>query len=300
MPLSSSTGARSSIAATTSGSASSAAIERSTCRPPWVLTTTPSTPSSSARRASSGCSTPLSRIGSRVLDRSQARSAQVIDGPGVDAEERLDGGAGQRRAQVVAERAGPRLRHADQRLDRGRGRPRLRAPASPAGGRPLLDQPPEHRVGRVLRDALAERERQVAEVEVARPPAEHRGVEGDHERVAAGRLGPADQALDQLVGRRPVQLEPARGVAHRRGALLHRHRRLVGEDHRHARATPRPGPPPGRPRRARAPGRRPGRAAAARAAVVRTARRRCRGGSRPAAPGGRRPTCRTPRGWPAG
>ena len=66
------------------------------------------------------------------------------------------------------------------------------------------------------------------------PPAEHRGVERDHQRVAAGRLGPADQALDQLVGGRPVQLEPARRVAHRGGAVLHRHRRLVGEDHRHA------------------------------------------------------------------
>ena len=80
----------------------------------------------------------------------------------------------------------------------------------PAARRPLLDEPAEDRVGGVLRDALAERERQVAEVEVAGPPAEHRGVERDDDRVAARRLGPPDQALDQLVGRRPVQLEPAR------------------------------------------------------------------------------------------
>ncbi len=43
-----------------------------------------------------------------------------------------------------------------------------------------------------------------------------------------------DQALDQLVGGAPVELEPAQAVAHRLGADLHRHRRLVGEDHRHA------------------------------------------------------------------
>ena len=143
-------------------------------------------------------------------------------------------GSGERR--LSRNEPGPRLRHADQRLDRGRRRAAAAAPAVAGRGRgALLDQPPEHRVGGVLRDALAERERQVAQVEVARPPAQHRRVEGDHERVAAGRLRPADQALDQLVGRRPVQLEPARRVAHRRGALLHRHRRLVGEDHRHAR-----------------------------------------------------------------
>ena len=43
-----------------------------------------------------------------------------------------------------------------------------------------------------------------------------------------------DEALDELVRRAPVELEPARRVAHRRGDLLHRRRRLVGEDHRDA------------------------------------------------------------------
>ena len=39
-----------------------------------------------------------------------------------------------------------------------------------------------------------------------------------------------DEALDQLVRRAPVELEPARGVAHRPRGFLHGSRRLVGED----------------------------------------------------------------------
>ena len=71
---------RPATAASTSGRASSAPMERSTCRPPCVLTTSPSTPASSACRASSGCRTPLSSSGSRVWALSQARSVQVIEG----------------------------------------------------------------------------------------------------------------------------------------------------------------------------------------------------------------------------
>ena len=169
----------------------------------------------------------------------------------------------------------------------------------PGARRPLLHQPAEHRVGRVLRDALAQRERQVPEVEVARAPAEHRGVERDHERVAAGGLGPPDQALDELVRRRPVQLEPARGVAHRGGALLHRHRRLVGEDHRHAHRRRRAGHGEVGLVVHQLEGARPGRAAAGRAAGGRTARPRSPGCSRRAAPAAPRPTGRRRPGWPA-
>ena len=94
MPLSSSTGTRPSTAATTPGSASSDAIEPSTCRPPWFDTTIPATPASRARRASSGCRIPLSRIGSRVSARSVGEVGPGQRRPRVDVEERLDGGAG--------------------------------------------------------------------------------------------------------------------------------------------------------------------------------------------------------------
>ena len=62
------------------GSASSEPTEPSTCRPPWLETTMPSMPCSTASRASSGWRMPLSTIGSLVCSRSQAKSAQVSDG----------------------------------------------------------------------------------------------------------------------------------------------------------------------------------------------------------------------------
>ena len=62
------------------GSASSVAIAPSTWRPPWLETTMPSMPSSTARRASSGWQMPLSRIGSFVRSRRNGRSSQVSDG----------------------------------------------------------------------------------------------------------------------------------------------------------------------------------------------------------------------------
>jgi hypothetical protein len=79
-PESSSTGARPSTAATTPGSASSVAIAPSTWRPPWLETTMPSTPAASARRASSGCRMPLSRIGSFVRSRRNGRSSHDSEG----------------------------------------------------------------------------------------------------------------------------------------------------------------------------------------------------------------------------
>jgi len=69
MPLSKSTGKSSGTTSTTPGSASSAAIDPSTCRPPWFETTIPSYPRRTASRASSGCSTPLTRSGRSVASR---------------------------------------------------------------------------------------------------------------------------------------------------------------------------------------------------------------------------------------
>ena len=102
--------------------------------------------------------------------------------------------------------------------------------ADRAGGH----QAAEDRVARVLGDALAAQEREEGRLEVARAPADRRRVERQHDRLAAARLGAADEALDELVRGAPVELEPVRAVAERLGALLHRPRRLVGEDHRHA------------------------------------------------------------------
>ena len=49
-----------------------------------------------------------------------------------------------------------------------------------------------------------------------------------------------DEALHELLARAPVELEPARRVAEDLGDLLHRHRRLVRVDHRHAEVPDRP------------------------------------------------------------
>ena len=100
--------------------------------------------------------------------------------------------------------------------------------------RAVRHQPPEHRVARVLGDSLAAQEGEEGGFEVARAPAHGRGVEREHDRLAAARLGAADEALDEVVRGAPVELEPMRAVAERLGALLHRARGLVGEDHRHA------------------------------------------------------------------
>ena len=62
------------------GSASIVAIAPSTCRPPWLETTIPSIPCSIAASASAGWRIPLSRIGSRVRSRRNARSSQESDG----------------------------------------------------------------------------------------------------------------------------------------------------------------------------------------------------------------------------
>ena len=98
----------------------------------------------------------------------------------------------------------------------------------------LLERFDEHRVARVLRDPLSAEERQVREIEVANPPAEHRRVEREDDRAAPAPLSPRDEARDELVRRAPVELEPARCVAHGTCCFLHRARGLVREDERDA------------------------------------------------------------------
>ena len=84
-------------------------------------------------------------------------------------------------------------------------------------------------------NALATRERQRTEIQILRTPPQHGRVEGDDDGLRADRLGPVQQAVDEVLVRAPVQLEPARCVAHRGGAVLHRRAALVGEDVRHPR-----------------------------------------------------------------
>ena len=191
----------------------------------------PSTPCSTACRASSGWRMPLSRIGSLVSSRSRG-----------------DVGPGQRRPRVDRQepcaprrRGMPERRFARKPAGVGRALSRISERTAAGVGRPdrvhrlrLERCAVEHGVARVLRDPLAEREREVREVEVARPPAEHRRVERDDDGVAAAGLRAPDEARDELVRGAPVELEPARPVAHRGGDLLHRPRRLVREDQRHA------------------------------------------------------------------
>ena len=196
MPLSMRTVASPPTASRTSTSASSEATAPSTCRPPWFETTIPSTPCSSAIRASSAVSTPLTRIGNSVRSRSQARSAHVSP--------RLEKIESARTEAVRTSSSGGASREA-------RKPGSLKNCASPSPWR----------------------NGQIAEPEVARPPAEHQGVEGDDDRAVARRAGPVDDAADELAVVEPVELVPARGVAELRGDVLERARRGAREDHRH-------------------------------------------------------------------
>jgi hypothetical protein len=60
--------------------------------------------------------------------------------------------------------------------------------------------------------------------------ARNTGSEGQHDRLAAAILRAGDQRAHELVVARPVELEPARHLAHHRRAVLHPHGGLVGED----------------------------------------------------------------------
>ena len=172
----------------------------STCRPPWLLHTSACTPASTARRASSGCCTPLSTSGSA----------------GVLAQER----------EVVPRQRG--LLNTPTNFITA-------APSSPSGS-PCV----EHRVAEVVGDALRAQERQVRGVEVARPPAQLPGVERDDDaprsrppprgagttRPARGR--PASRAGTTSARARPprrppsASTTPSRRSSARRGAAAAR------------------------------------------------------------------------------
>ena len=212
MPLSKSTGTSDPAprtASTTPGSASSAATERSTCRPPWFDTRMPSTPSVDRAACVVGVQHALEHHGQAGQLAQAGQVGPAERGLGEHVEEGLDRGPGLGCRQVAAGVAGVVAAQRDQRAHGGGGRSGLRLRLGlRRGGDPLLDEPAEDRVGGVLRDALPARERQVAEVEVARPPAEVGRVEGDHDRLAAARLGPSDQARGQVVVAAPVELVP--------------------------------------------------------------------------------------------
>ena len=140
-------------------------------------------------------------------------------------------GSGERRFSRSGARATPATcRRAPARR---RSSAAAAARAAPAAAARALDQPAERRVGGVLRDPLAERERQVPEVQVARPPAEHRRVQRDDDgsqpaaSARPSRLSTSSSDVDQYSCIH-------RGASPIAAAVLHRHRRLVGEDHRHA------------------------------------------------------------------
>jgi hypothetical protein len=121
----------------------------------------------------------------------------------------------------------------EQGPDRARGDPW--GGTGSRGRRPLGREPGEHRVRGVLGDPQPAAERQVPEVEVARAPAEHRRVQGDDDRVAPAALRAVQEAVDEVVRGRPVELEPARRRASGRGDRLQWRPGLVAHDHRHPR-----------------------------------------------------------------
>ena len=92
----------------------------------------------------------------------------------------------------------------------------------------------EDRVGGVVGQRLAAQLREVAAGQVARAPAGHPGVEGDHDRVVAGRLRAADQAGREVAVLGRVQLEPGWRVAGGGRDVLERVAHQRGPDERDA------------------------------------------------------------------
>ena len=92
----------------------------------------------------------------------------------------------------------------------------------------------EHRVGEVVGQPVAVQEGQVAVLQVALPPAQQGRVQGEHHGRVAGGLGPAQQAGGQRRVLGGVELEPPRGVAHRRRHVLQGGGRDAAEDQRDA------------------------------------------------------------------
>ena len=181
---------------------------------------------------------PFSRIGSRVRSRRNGRSLQVSDGRENTSRKVSTAARGSPDRRFSRKRARVALRHADEGAHRRRGDARLRA--GRRSRHPLGDEATEHRIARVLRDAHALDEGQEAAVEVAGPPAEHARVEGDDDRLGTARLRSRDEALDEFVVARPVELEPA-GTRVLCGDPLHRERRLARDDAGESEGSGRPG-----------------------------------------------------------
>ena len=146
----------------------------SSCRPPWLLTMTPSTPSATARRASSGCRTPLSSSGPGQ------RRAQPRDvGPGSAGIEQARH-ACRRCAQVAAPRRPDVVGEGEVALCRACATARALCVSirqRVAGGEPRRD-----------REAVAD---------VALAIAQHLVVGGQHQRVVARRLRRARRSAGQ-------------------------------------------------------------------------------------------------------
>ena len=274
-PESSSTGTRPPTASTTPGSASSVAIAPSTWRPPWLETTMPSMPASSARRASSGCRMPLSRIGSFVRSRRNGRSSQVSDGREKISVKRCTAARPRPRCRLLQERAGIRARQLHQRAQRLRRRLRRRRLAAARALRPSAARntgslvycamPWPRRNGR--KAGSRSRGRQPSDRRVERDARSPRSRTPRRARRGSRRARPTcSSRAGTSAGCRPApRRTPPSGATPgwRRSSA----RRLGAR-----RARPR-----GRPRGGRARARRPARAGTASRAGGRTARRSCRG-----------------------
>src|SRR5439155_9015566 len=125
-------------------------------------------------------------------------------------------------AKVRQEPTGIRSRQLVERAQAGE-----RRPPSLRQGAGLGEKSLEDRIACVLGDALPAQEWQVSKIEIADPPAEHRRVERDDDRLAAAVLRARDEALDELVRGSRIELEPARAIAHRLRTALHGDRSLV-------------------------------------------------------------------------
>ena len=88
--------------------------------------------------------------------------------------------------------------------------------------RRLVEMRPEDRVAEELREPLAVQEREVAEPQVARAPAEDQRVERDDDRAVPGRPRAVDEAARDLAVAEPVELEPAGRLAELGGDVLER------------------------------------------------------------------------------
>jgi hypothetical protein len=71
-------------------------------------------------------------------------------------------------------------------------------------------------------------------LEIACAPAEQRGIDRQHDRLAATCLRTAQKAHHHIVVGAPIQLKPASFLAHHRSACFHRDGCLAGKDHRYA------------------------------------------------------------------